>query len=264
MNIGKSKFASALALGAVLSLTATPAAAVDLPAVGSGQVKVETGAWAEQNQHHRYRRDRYGYRYRNRVDAGDVITGVLVLGTIAAIAGVFDGDDDRRDRRDRDYRDRDYRNGDYRDRDYDDRRDRYESEGVERAADMCVDQIERGEDRVDDVTDATRRGDGWHVSGTLENGGNWTCWIDNQGRIREVDFGASEFAGDYGVSPVAGDQWSDEAYRRARANTRTPAQGEYTYRSAEAPVADEPQPDYPGGPLPDDDYYGEDVDADLE
>ncbi|MDE1468009.1 hypothetical protein [Aurantiacibacter sp. D1-12] len=256
MTLKTSKFASAAAMAAALSLGATPAAAVELPGIGSGPAIAHNGEAAEQNHHHRWRRH---HRHRNRVDAGDVVAGVLVLGTIAAIAGVFDGDNDRRERRrdDRDYRERDNRN-------YEDRRDRYDSNGVERAADMCVEQIERGQDRVSDVTQAARRSDGWHVAGTLEGGSGWTCWIDNEGRIRSVDFGAVGYPGEYDASTPSsgGDQWSDQDYARARATTVTPGQGSYSYRSAEAPQAEGPQPDYPGGPLPGEEGYGE-VDADL-
>ncbi|WP_271078240.1 hypothetical protein [Aurantiacibacter sp. MUD61] len=261
MTFKHSKFASTAAIAAAISLGATPAAAVKLPMPSGNAAQIETGAAAEQNHHHRWRR--YDRRHRNRVDAGDVIAGVLVLGTIAAVAGVFDGDDDRRDRnRERErYRDRDYDNRDY-------RGDRYESGGIERAADMCVEQVERGRDRVSDVRDASRRSDGWHVSGTLEAGGNWNCWIDNDGRIRNIDFGASNYpVGDYS----AGDQWDDGAYARARANTRTPGDGAYTYRSADASDAQTsaPQPDYPGGPLPGEEGYGNapdsgEIDADLD
>ncbi|MBH5322219.1 hypothetical protein [Aurantiacibacter sediminis] len=269
MTFKHSKFASPAALAAALSLVATPASAVELPLPSGNAAQVETGAAAEQSHHHRWRR--YDRRHRNRVDAGDVIAGVVVLGTIAAIAGVFDGDDDRRDRRNRDWdRDRDYDNRDY-------RGDRYESGGIERAADMCVEQVERGRDRVSDVLEANRRADGWYVSGTLEAGGSWNCWIDNDGRIRNIDFGASAFpASDYAAGqrapvPSAGEQWDDSAYARARANTRTPGDDAYTYRNPEAPIvqASAQQPDYPGGPLPGEEGLGEapdygEIDGDLD
>lgn len=254
MTLKQTKFSTGAALAAVLALTATPAAAVELPVFTNAPANVETGEASEQNHHHRYRR----YRHRNRVDAGDVVAGVLVLGTIAAIAGVFDGDNDRRDRdryRERN-RDRDYRN-------YDDRADRYDSSGIERAADMCVEQVERGEDRVGEVTEANRGADGWRIAGTLENGSAWNCWIDNQGRIRSVDFGSNAYPGSYGAAaPSGSEQWSDDAYARARATTRTPGQSDYSYRSAAAdiPSTDGPQPDYPGGPLPGEEGYGEAVD----
>ncbi|QZH74374.1 MAG: hypothetical protein JY451_11870 [Erythrobacter sp.] len=238
-------FASVAAIAAVLSLTATPAAAVELPAVSASEVAVVTGAAEDANQHrwrHRRHRD-------NGIDAGDVVAGVVVLGAIAAIAGAFDGDGDDR----RDYRDRDYRDGDYRD----DRRGSYNSDGMERAADMCVEQVERGRDRVEDVSDARRTADGWRVAGTLRSGEGWSCWIDNDGRIRNVDLGASGYSANDGeprYAPASGEQWDDSAYASARASVRTPAQEGYTYRDesrgAAAPNSDGPQPAYPGGPLP--------------
>ena len=254
-----SKMTATAALAAALSMIATPAAAVELPYigstnVGSAAVEVQTGEAREQNQRRRHHRR---HRHRNRVDAGDVIAGVLVLGTIAAIAGSSRN-------RDRD-RDRDYRDRDYRDRDYRDDRNEYDSRGMERAADMCVDQIERGSDEVDDISTARRTADGWRVAGTLESGESWSCWIDNDGRVRNVDIGApsysSEGNGDArylaSAETPAGNQWDDNAYARARANTSTAVDGEYVYRDEPraAPVSNGPQPAYPGGPLPGEEDY---------
>ena len=56
-----------------------------------------------------------GYRHRDRVDAGDVLAGVLIIGGIAAIASAASNSS-----RNRDYRDDRYRN-DYRYRSSDDR-----------------------------------------------------------------------------------------------------------------------------------------------
>lgn len=257
MTFKPNSFASIAAIAAALSMTATPAVAAELPRAGATPDYVVTGDAGSQDQY-RYRR----HRHRDRgIDAGDVVAGVLVVGAIAAIAGAFDGDDNDRDRRDRDYRDRDY--PDYRDRS--NNRDRYDSSGMERAADMCVDQVERGNDRVDEITDSSRRADGWHVSGTLDNGGAWNCWIDNDGRIRNVDLSARGYSGAGGYSDSstpAGTQWNDDAYLRARASTRTPADQGYAYASEEFEVAssDEAQPQYPGGPLPGEDGYGDDID----
>lgn len=261
MTFKPSTLSSVAAIAAAVSMASAPAAAAELPylnAAAPDYVEVETGDAGEANQHRRWRR----HRHRDRVDAGDVVAGVLVIGAIAALAGAFSGDGDD-DRRDRDYRDDDYRD------DY--RADRYESSGVERAADMCVDQVERGDDRVEDVTQADRRADGWHVAGTLRDGESWTCWIDNNGRLRSVDFGAAGYSGAAYPAASGGEQWTDDAYARARANTRTPADEGYSYRTAEAdvPTPTGPQPAYPGGPLPGEEGYGEaidysDIDGDLD
>ncbi len=249
-----SKIVSAAALSAAFAMAATPVAAVELPYTGGSDVEVQTGAAADQsNQRWRRYRPRHGYRHHHRhrsgVDAGDVVAGVLILGAIAAIASSGrdrDRDDDR-DRNDRDYGDRDY---DYNDRAQD-------SRGLRHAADMCMDQIERGRNSVEDIDSARRTSDGWRVAGTLENGGSWNCWIDNDGRIRDVDIGvrgfSSQNADDRYASGPFGDQWDDSAYSRARNSTTTPSQNAYTYRSAENRA-----PAYRGGPIPGEEGYAVD------
>ena len=246
------KLTTSAALAAALSMIATPAAAAELPYVGlshvgSSDVEVQTGEAETQFNQRRYR----GRRYRNRgVDAGDVVAGVLVLGAIAAIVGSGRSRDRNRTReRDRDYRERD------------DRRDRTtsESRGLENATSICVEQVQRGSERVEDISSARRTTDGWRVAGTLTSGEGWNCWIDNDGRIRSVDFGASEFSSD-----ASGDQWNDDAYARARSGTRTAANGEYVYREEPqtASIDDGAQPAYPGGPLPGEEGYDDAADAD--
>ncbi len=152
-----------------------------------------------------------GYRHRDRgIDAGDVIAGVLVIGAIAAIAGAADDNNSRR--REEHYPEPDYRvrrddsrpvNGNYQ-----------SSRGMDSAVAMCVDEVERGNDRVESVDNAARNGAGWQVSGSLETGAPWNCWIDNEGRIRDVGLADESSAG------AASGQLSDEAYARARAEQR--------------------------------------------
>jgi len=90
------------------------------------------------------------------------------------------------------------------------------------------------------------------------NGSPFTCQIDNQGRISDVSYGGFQGSSYDGANTTRarGDdpQWSDERYRSARAQIDTPAS---------ASTANEPQPAYPGGPLPGDEAYTDDVDADL-
>ncbi len=254
-----SSLASVVAISAALSMAATPAAAADMPAVAvpAGEfLKVNTGEAGEANQYRRYRR--HGrYRHRDRgIDAGDVVAGVVVLGALAAIIGSSNNRDrDRRDERRERVR-------------YDDRRDsRYESRGVESAVDMCVDQVEYRDNRVENVDRADRSASGWNVSGTLSDGERWTCFIDNGGEIRSIDYGAGIYSqADAGPT---GTQMSDAAYRNARATTRTAADEAYTYdempaRSATIPAADGQRPAYPGGPLPGEDGYVEDWQSDAE
>lgn len=103
------------------------------------------------------------------VDAGDVIAGALIIGGIAAAAGVFDGDKD-----DRRYRDRDYRG-------YDNGYDRgygYRGSHPDRAIQRCVTAVEREAKRngyrfarVTQIRDVDRERRGWEVEGRIEVGG---------------------------------------------------------------------------------------------
>ncbi len=278
--IRKPVFASAAAFAAALSMAATPAAAAEMPAVAvpaNAHLEVNTGDAGEANQYRRYRH--YPYRHRNRgIDAGDVVAGVVVLGALAAVISSAKNRD--RDYRDRDYRDRDYRIRDYRDRRdrgrYDDRRDRnYEGSGVDNAVDMCIDQVEYRDSRVEGVDEARRSATGWTVTGTLSNGDSWRCFIDNSGELRSIDYssGSSRGSGPYTqtIEVPAGSQHSDSAYRNARASTRTAADTGYTYDEEPAvnvPDADGPRPAYPGGPLPGEEGYDDDwqpeADADTQ
>lgn len=228
-----------LGLAAALAMTATPAVAAELPAqtraVSDWTFATDAIALddtADRHRHRRYRRDRG-------VDAGDVLAGVVILGGIAAIASAATKN------RDRDYRQDDYRYRDYRtDRGYDYRDSRnspgYDSgSGMDSAVDMCVDAIER-DTRVDSVDSADRLGTGWTVSGTLFDGGRFTCRIGNDGRISDIEYGTGNVG--YG-EPYVDNQWSDESYRQARANVGY----------GQPDVASEPsydaQPAYPGGPV---------------
>jgi hypothetical protein len=92
---------------------------------------------------------------------------------------------------------------------------------------------------VADIEEARRTPDGWRVAGTLRSGDGWSCWIDNDGRIRNVDIGVPGYSandGDARLAPTAGEQWNADAYTSARANVSTPGQAGYSYRD-EPPVA---------------------------
>jgi hypothetical protein len=127
------------------------------------------------------RRDRGG------VGAEEVIAGALVIGGIAALAGAFDGDRDRRFN-DRRFDNRHFNNG-------------FRNVGPRRAINRCVNAAERqarrfGGWRFADVTrirdvDRTRRG--FRVEGRIEVEGNrnfrrnfdrgrFTCFFDGLGR----------------------------------------------------------------------------------
>lgn len=214
-----SKISAVLAGAAALTMAATPVAAVELPAGEPTAAKAAPAAWsaesvaAERHRRHRHWRDRD-----DGIDAGDVIAGAVIIGGIAALAGAFDSD-------------RDEPRVDYRDPG-----PSYQSDGLDRAVDMCVSEIER-EVRVDSVAGVDRTFDGWRVRGSLYDGEGFTCHIGNDGRISDIDYGGG------GVSyrtEARGNQWSDEAY--AAAWNRVDG--------GPAPL----QPAYPGGPLPGETY----------
>ena len=266
MALTGSKIAIALVGLAGFSMSATPLSAAELPRAEVSGVDVYD-AHSGDVQNRRWRRDRG-------VDAGDVIAGVVVIGAIAAIASSASRNRDR----DRDYRDRDYRGRDsdyrYRDNRYRDSRG-YDSRGMERAVDMCVAQIERGRDRVADIDEANRDAEGWNVAGRLGNGGGFSCRIDNDGRIRDVELGTGYAPSSYNgederenyraATAAANPQLRDEVYARARAGNRV-ADSAYRYDDDfdDATPAYDPgqdtdgaQPAYPGGPLPGEEGFDE-------
>lgn len=255
--------ATAPAMLAVLSMTAAPAVAAELPRmqpVSAGWAELDPvydATKAETLEHRRYHR----YRYRRGPDAGDVIAGVLIIGAIAAAADRASKRDRDRDYPDRDYRDRDYRDRDYRDRDYrEDARSR-DGRGIDRAVNMCIARVER-DTRVETVDRVDRTARGWQVAGTIFNGDGFTCMIDEDGRISDVDYGQrgasyerdddDRYDDDYAVAPENDRQWEDDRYAEER---------ERLERGATADAGDA-RTAYPGGPIEGDDD-GE-VDGDLE
>ena len=278
-----SRFGACAGMAAALSMASTSALAADAPA---GLVKQTAGSFdatgfesstydsdADISEWRRYGWRRGGWHRHRRVDAGDVLAGVLIIGGIAAIASAASNNKRRRDRevvvveRDRDY-DRDYDRRDNR------RVSRNESvRGLDRAIDQCVDEVSRNV-RVDSVDSADRTARGWIVSGALFNGSGFTCRIDNNGRIDEIDYGSfggardGDFEGDFGGGQIdasgeqrADGQYDDATYLAAR---RSVSGNSPDYeaprrvadaRSAEplVPLNSDRQPAYPGGPLPGED-----------
>lgn len=197
-----SKSAAATAVAAAFSLLATPAAAVDLPRVNGAPVAYD--GTAENAQNHRY--GGWG-RYDNDIDAGDIIAGVVILGTIAAVASA--AHNNNRDR----YRTRyPYPDNDYRYRSSRDDGQRFESRGIDRAVDICVGEVERDRGRVGSVDNAARTIEGWEITGQVEGGGTFSCRIGNDGRISDVQVGSYGA----GYQPTEDNQWDDEVYARAR------------------------------------------------
>lgn len=189
------------ASAAALSLIATPVAAMDLPAAGPVSMRAYDGDAGNVERHRRH-------RHRDRVDAGDVLTGVLILGGIAAIASAASKPRASQAR-------------------YPESRPRYAEparvtgQGMDRAVDMCVDAVEYEQGRVTSVDGANRTGDGWQVTGELARGAGFSCWIDRDGQVSGIDVVGQGYDGAaYGPAayePVEDNQWDDATYARARA-----------------------------------------------
>lgn len=169
--IRKSRIASVLASLAIVSLAAPPALA-------------NHRSWGGWGGYH---------RHRDRIDTGDVIAGILILGGIAAVASAASKANKTKPR-ERDYR---YPDETYPDRarndsssDYakDDRADwREGSGGIDGAIERCVDEVSRGSSKIDEVDSVNRDGKGWRVEGRMSGGASFSCAIDDEGRIRNVN-----------------------------------------------------------------------------
>jgi len=171
MKAFRTRPAVATAIAATLAMVATPAMAR-----GYGGY----GGWG----HH---------RHHDRIDGGDVLAGILIIGGIAAIASA--ASNSAKQKREQDYRypddgprDDSGRYGDYRERD-----ERSgsstgyrSSDGLNAAVDRCVGEVERGERRVDTVDSVDRDGSGWRVAGRTNGGRDFACTVDGDGRIRSV------------------------------------------------------------------------------
>lgn len=228
------KTSSAAAIMAILSMLATPVAANERlrgPGPRQVQLPIEIAPSAGKSSLTYERHRRYRWRRDRGIDAGDVITGILILGGIAAITDAArDAERDRRER-DEDYaRDRDYGSGDYDreyDRDYADRRDsdRYaRSVSPSAAAEACRDEVEQLGDAQ--PADLIRRvGDGWRVEGRMDDGTPYSCAIGPDGRVREIGRRGAASAS----SADEDDLQADFDYAAARER-----QGEYTYRAAQS------------------------------
>lgn len=173
---------------------------------------------------HRWRRYR---NHRDRIDGGDVLAGILVIGGIAAIASAAEKNrDPRANRRDypRDDRRYDYRN-DGRERDYG---AGYRSNGrgaMDRAVDACAAEAARN-GRVDEIFDVERIDGEWRVKGDYRDGREFTCSVDGSGRAY---VGSSDRADNGGWDARGGD---DQPV-------------------AQAPSSDEPDDRYAAGQTPD-------------
>tara|TARA_B100000408_G_scaffold137456_1_gene129036 strand:- start:619 stop:1365 length:747 start_codon:yes stop_codon:yes gene_type:complete len=227
------------ALLAVVSMTAMPAQAAELPQVGPVHVaQAISPAWAPgdgtADQYRRYR-----HRRHRGVDAGDVIAGVLILGGIAAVASAASSS------RDRNPRYPDPQRGDYR---YDDTR------GLDRAVSICVDEIERNA-RIQTVDAVNRNARGWSVTGSMYDGQSFSCSIGENGRIDAIDYGRG--------GATSGNGYSDGGYGYEANNGIDDRQYSADYYAAARARTESAMPAYPGGPLPGEEDQSYDA-ADIE
>lgn len=154
-----SRTAAALASSAALMLAATPALARDYNGWGGG--------WGGWGRHHH-----------DRVDAGDVLAGVLIIGGITAIASAASkASKERRDRPEYRYpdqsrpeQDRGYEGADRNPSGTDNRPDWSESGGLNAAVDRCASEVERGDRRIETIESVNRADNGWRVAGHMDGG----------------------------------------------------------------------------------------------
>lgn len=134
-------------------------------------------------------RDGWGGRYhkRDRVDGGDILAGILIIGGIAAIASAASKAKKEREQLPRDYPDEPVR-ADRSDYGRPDNRPEWrEGSGIDMAVNRCIDEINRGRERVGEVESVNRDAEGWRITGTTTGKGNFSCTIDRDGRIRNVN-----------------------------------------------------------------------------
>ncbi len=237
-----SPLASTLALAASLSMAATPALAAPLPHSAASPASSPIASAAVPDALNWRGSSRRHHRHDRGIDGGDILAGALILGGIVAIASAASKSDRNTGRDDNYDYDENYRDNapDYRP-EYRGSSNGYTGNGMNNAVDICVDQVQRGNDYVDAVDDSRRTSDGWHISGRLQAGGGFSCWIDNSGRIRSVDVDDGSYGSSYGGSasydssypggPTAGydNQYDDATYAnaRARVGTASPSYGGY-------------------------------------
>ncbi|WP_156472108.1 hypothetical protein [Sphingorhabdus sp. M41] len=180
------------AMAAPMHSGTTIATPIDAGALGWTAASDKAQGWGG------YRGYRGHRRHRDRIDGGDILAGILVIGGIAAIASAAS-----KNNRDRRYEDRDYRSDNPR---YDDWRanpredSRYDrgTGDMESAINACSDAAERqaGRDaRVSAIESVVRDGEGWRVEGALSNSDQRTFLCGaREGRVDFVQIGNGDLA----------------------------------------------------------------------
>ena len=157
-----SRLAGAVAAAAAFSMVATPALA-------------RGGHWGGWGK-------RYHHRHHDRIDTGDVLAGILILGGIAAVASA--ASKSARDGRERDDPHPDRREAPR----YGEPRDRAETGPgtAAMAVDACAGEVERADRAIEAITSVEHEGEGWRVEGRVGSGRPFACSVADSGRIRSV------------------------------------------------------------------------------
>src|SRR5690606_2707585 len=88
------------------------------------------------------------------------------------------------------------------------------SSGLDRAADICADAIERTIDPVGSIDSVRRSPSGWDVDGSLQDGRPFTCSIGNDGQIRDIQTDRTYSGNAYSGDPEYDDpDYDDRSYR---------------------------------------------------
>ncbi len=163
-------FYTSVALAALCASAATavtPSYAAPIFSQEPTAVQQDSRILEQANDHYRRRWHRHGHRHRNRVDAGDVLTGIGILAGVAIIADAA-SNGDRRNREDRYPQERTSN---------DRSRDDYQDSSLEGAISVCSNAAQRSasDARVDEITSARRDGAAWLVSGKLSDARGFDC-----------------------------------------------------------------------------------------
>lgn len=159
-----------LASGAAAMLAATP-----LPSFAARIGTTADTASAQSSDYYGRR-----HRHRDRVDAGDVLTGIGILAGIAILAGAA-SKSDKKERNEPRYDDRDY--------DRSEEAPVYRDNDLGAAVTLCTDAAERSAGdgaRVREVSSVTSENNGWRVQGQLD--GNEARGFDCSAINGRVDY----------------------------------------------------------------------------
>lgn len=175
-KLGKSMLA--IGAAALLATATTPV----LAAQSIKQVSASDASGSLEQSYDGYRRR---WRHRDRVDGGDILTGIAILAGIAIIADAASDASKNGKNEDRTEPRYDDRGIDQPQPDYGpDNGPAYGNNDLGSAVSVCTDAAERSagnSERVREIRSVTRDGDGWRVEGELADNG-FTCAATN-GRV---------------------------------------------------------------------------------